>query len=49
MSVVPFIPPITPAHLLEYRAEFASYIPFVVAAYLLRRKLLLAKPVWAGG
>jgi len=48
-SVVPFIPPITAAHVLEYRTEFASYFPFVVAAYLLRRKLLLAKPVWAGG
>jgi membrane-bound metal-dependent hydrolase YbcI (DUF457 family) len=47
-SAVPFIPPITPAHLLEYRAEFASYFPFVVAAYVLRRKLLFAKPIWEG-
>ncbi len=45
-SVVPFIPPITSVHLLEYRAEFASYFPLVVAAYLLRRKVMFAEPVW---
>jgi membrane-bound metal-dependent hydrolase YbcI (DUF457 family) len=43
-SVVPFIPPITFAHLQEYRAEFVSYIPFVVAAYVLRHKVLFAEP-----
>jgi len=48
-SVVPFIPPITPAHLLEYRAECASYAPFVVAAYVLRHKILFAKPIRAVG
>jgi len=42
-SVVPLIPPITTAHLWEYGAEFASYFPLVLGAYMLRRMGILTQ------
>jgi membrane-bound metal-dependent hydrolase YbcI (DUF457 family) len=46
-SVVSLIPPITSAHLWEYAAEFASYVPLAVGAYVIRRTGILAQLVRA--